>query len=52
MKIIVNNKNIEAKENETLEDIVKKHFKEKNIVAANVDNTLKDLSDNVTENST
>jgi len=51
MKIIVNNKNIEAKENETLEDIVKKHFKEKNIVAANVDNTLKDLSDNVTENS-
>ena len=51
MKITVNNKNIEAKDNETLEDIVKKHFKEKNIVAANVDNTLKDLSDNVTENS-
>ena len=51
MKITVNNKNIEAKNNETLEDIVKKHFKEKNIVAANVDNTLKDLSDNVTENS-
>ena len=51
MKITVNNKNIEAKNNETLEDVVKKHFKEKNIVAANVDNTLKDLSDNVTENS-
>ena len=51
MKITVNNKNIEAKDNETLEDIVKKHFKEKNIVAANVNNTLKDLSDNVTENS-
>ncbi len=51
MKITVNNKYIEAKDNETLEDIVKKHFKEKNIVAANVDNTLKDLSDNVTENS-
>ena len=51
MKITVNNKNIEAENNETLEDVVKKHFKEKNIVAANVDNTLKDLSDNVTENS-
>ena len=51
MKITVNNKNIEADNNETLEDVVKKHFKEKNIVAANVDNTLKDLSDNVTENS-
>ena len=51
MKITVNNKIIEAKDNQTLEDIVKKHFKEKNIVAAHVDNTLKDLSDNVTENS-
>jgi len=51
MKITINNKNIEAENNETLEDVVKKHFKEKNIVAANVDNTLKDLSDNVTENS-
>jgi threonyl-tRNA synthetase len=51
MKITVNNKNIEAENNETLEDVVKKHFKEKNIVAANVDNTLKDLSDNVIENS-
>jgi len=51
MKITVNNKNIEAENNETLEDVVKKHFKEKNIVAANVDNTLKDLSENVTENS-
>ena len=51
MKITVNNKIIEAKDNQTLEDIVKKHFKEKNIVAANVDNTLKDLSDNVIENS-
>jgi len=51
MKITVNNKNIEVEDNQTIEDIVKKHFKEKNIVAANVDNTLKDLSDNVTENS-
>jgi len=51
MKITVNNKIIEAKDNQTLEDIVKKHFKEKNIVAANVDNTLKDLSDNVIKNS-
>ena len=51
MKITVNNKNVEAENNETLEDVVKKHFKEKNIVAANVDNTLKDLSDNVIENS-
>ena len=51
MKITVNNKNIEAKDNQNIEDIVKKHFKEKNIVAANVDNTLKDLSDNVIKNS-
>jgi len=51
MKITVNNKNIKAENNETLEDVVKKHFKEKNIVAANVNNTLKDLSDNVTETS-
>ena len=51
MKITVNNKSIEVENNETLEDVVKKHFKEKNIIAANVDNTLKDLSDNVTENS-
>ena len=47
----INNKIIEVDENAILEDVIKKHFKEKNIVAANVDNVLKDLSDPVIENS-
>ena len=51
MKITINNKIIEVDENAILEDVIKKHFKEKNIVAANVDNVLKDLSDPVIENS-
>ena len=51
MKITVNNKNIEVAEGAILEDVIKKHFKEKNIVAANVDNVLRDLSDSVVNNS-
>ena len=51
MKITVNNKKIDVDENAILEDVVRKHFKEKNIVAANVDNVLRDLSDCVVNNS-
>jgi threonyl-tRNA synthetase len=51
MKVTINNKKIEVNENAILEDVIKKHFKEKNIVAANVDDALRDLSDLVTNNS-
>ena len=51
MKITVNNKKIEVNDDAILEDVIKKHFKEKNIVAANVDNVLRDLSDSVVNNS-
>ena len=51
MKVTINNKKIEVDENAILEDVIKKHFKEKNIVAANVDDSLRDLSDSVTNNS-
>jgi len=51
MKITVNNKKIEVDEDAILEDVIKKHFKEKNIVAANVDNVLRDLSESVVNNS-
>ena len=51
MKVTINNKKIEVDENAILEDVIKKHFKEKNIVAAHVDDALRDLSDSVTNNS-
>ena len=51
MKITVNNKKIEVDDDAILEDVIKKHFKEKNIVAANVDNVLRDLSESVVNNS-
>ena len=51
MKITVNNKKIEVNDDAILEDVIKKHFKEKNIVAANVDNVLRDLSESVINNS-
>ena len=51
MKVTINNKKLEVDENAILEDVIKKHFKEKNIVAANVDDALRDLSDSVTNNS-
>jgi threonyl-tRNA synthetase len=51
MKITVNNKKIEVDDDAILEDVIKKHFKEKNIVAANVDNILRDLSESVVNNS-
>ena len=51
MKITVNNKKIEVDDDAILEDVIKKHFKEKNIVAANVNNVLRDLSESVVNNS-
>ena len=51
MKITGNNKNRDVAEGAILEDVIKKHFKEKNIVAANVDNVLRDLSESVVNNS-
>ena len=50
MKITVNNKKIEVDDDAILEDVIKKYFKEKNIVAANVDNVLRDLSESVVNN--
>tara|TARA_B100001063_G_scaffold242513_1_gene271296 strand:+ start:63 stop:1949 length:1887 start_codon:yes stop_codon:yes gene_type:complete len=51
MKVTINNKKIEVDENAILEDIIKKHFKEKNVVAAHVNDAPRDLSDLVTNNS-
>ena len=51
MKVTINNKKIEVDDNAILEDVIKKYFKEKNIVAAHVDDTPRDLSDLVTNNS-
>jgi threonyl-tRNA synthetase len=51
MKVIINNKKIEVDDNAILEDVIKKYFKEKNIVAALVDDAPRDLSDLVTNNS-
>ena len=51
MKVTINNKKIEVDENAILEDVIKKYFKEKNIVAAHVDDAPRDLSDLVTNNS-
>ena len=51
MKVTINNKQIEVDDNAILEDVIKKYFKEKNIVAAHVDDAPRDLSDLVTNNS-
>ena len=51
MKVIINNKKIEVDDNAILEDVIKKYFKEKNIVAAHVNDAPRDLSDLVTNNS-
>tara|TARA_Y100000389_G_scaffold204511_1_gene257554 strand:- start:7929 stop:9815 length:1887 start_codon:yes stop_codon:yes gene_type:complete len=51
MKITINNKEFEVDNNVILEDVIKKHFKEKNIVAAKVNEKLTDLSSSVINNS-
>ncbi len=51
MKITIDKKEFELDSNAVLEDIVKKYFKEKNIVAARVNNNLCDLSEIIIEDS-
>jgi len=51
MKITINKKEFDLERNEVLEDIVKKHFKENNIVAATIDGKLCDLSEIILKNS-
>jgi len=51
MKITINKKEFDLERNEVLEDVVKKHFKENNIVAAKIDGNLCDLSETILENS-
>ena len=51
MKITINKKEFDLQGKEVLEDVVKKHFKENNIVAAKIDGNLCDLSEIILENS-
>ena len=51
MKIKINKKEFDVDSNAVLEDVVKKHFKETNIVAARVNSKLCDLSEIISENS-
>ena len=43
MKVTINNKKIEVDDNAILEDVIKKYFKEKNIVAAHVDDMHQEI---------
>ena len=51
MKVKINKKEFDVDSNAVLEDVVKKYFKETNIVAARVNSSLCDLSDIILENS-
>ena len=51
MIIEINNKAYQAKEGDILEDVIKQNFKQKNIVAAKVNDRLTDLSDYIRDNS-
>ncbi len=51
MIVTINNKQIQVKDGDILENVIKKNFKEKNIVAARVNNNLCDLSENVIKDS-
>ena len=51
MKIKINKKEFDVDSNAVLEDVVKKHFKETNIVAARVNSNLCDLSEIILEDS-
>tara|TARA_Y100000768_G_scaffold388491_1_gene384677 strand:- start:3957 stop:5843 length:1887 start_codon:yes stop_codon:yes gene_type:complete len=52
MKTEINKKEFDIESHSVLEDIVKKHFNEKNIVAARINDELSDLSEIIPENST
>ena len=51
MIVEINNKAYQAKDGDILEDVIKQNFKQKNIVAAKVNDRLTDLSDCVRDNS-
>ena len=51
MIVEINNKAYQAKEGDILEDVIKQNFKQKNIVAAKVNDRLTDLSDYIRDNS-
>ena len=51
MIVEINNKAYQAKEGDILEDVIKQNFKQKNIVAAKVNDRLTDLSDCIKDNS-
>ena len=51
MKITINKKEFDLERNAVLEDLVKKHFKENNIVAAKINGNLCDLSEIILQNS-
>ena len=51
MIVEINNKAYQAKEGDILEDVIKHNFKQKNIVAAKVNDRLTDLSDCIRDNS-
>ena len=51
MIVEINNKAYQAKEGDILEDVIKQNFKQKNIVAAKVNDRLTDLSDCIRDNS-
>ena len=49
MIVEINNKAYQAKEGDILEDVIKQNFKQKNIVAAKVNERLTDLTDHITD---
>ena len=51
MIVEINKKTYQAKEGDNLEDVIKQNFKQKNIVAAKVNDKLTDLSDCIKDNS-
>ena len=51
MNIKINNQDFQVDDGEILETVIKKHFKDKNIVAARVNNELSDLSERIKDNS-
>ena len=51
MIVEINKKAYQAKEGDNLEDVIKQNFKQKNIVAAKVNDKLTDLSDCIKDNS-
>ena len=52
MIVKIDNKEFQVNEGDVLEDVIKKNFKQKNIVAVKVNDKLSDLSDCITANST